>query len=99
LNPLFSTLLGGNVNLTVGGWDGLIKTDVNLLKFMDQLAIELGVTAGNYTALLNTQASVSKFIKAAADVAVNNGASVEVKTALANLRLAATVPRRSNWAI
>jgi uncharacterized membrane protein len=90
LNPLFSTLLGGNVNLTVGGWDGLIKTDVNLLKFMDQLAIELGVTAGNYTALLNTQASVSQFIKAAADVAGNNGASVEVKTALANLRLAAT---------
>ncbi len=59
LNPLFSTLLGGNVNLTVGGWDGLVKTDINLLKFMDQLAIELGVSAGNYTTLLNTQGSVT----------------------------------------
>lgn len=90
LNPLFSTLLGGNVNLTVGGWDGLIKTDINLLKFMDQLAIELGVAAGNYTALLNTQASVTTFIKAAAEVVNRSGATVEVKAALANLQLAAT---------
>ncbi|MGY2187747.1 hypothetical protein D3C81_177780 [compost metagenome] len=90
LNPLFSTLLGGNVNLTVGGWDGLVKTDINLLKFMDQLAIELGVTAGNYTALLNTQGSVTKFIKAAATVAGQSGATVEVKTALANLQLSAS---------
>ncbi|MGY2341801.1 pilus assembly protein TadG-related protein [Pseudomonas sp. SDO5532_S415] len=90
LNPLFSTLLGGNVNLTVGGWDGLIKTDINLLKFMDQLAIELGVAAGNYTALLNTQASVTSFIKATAEVVNRSGATVEVKAALANLQLAAT---------
>ncbi|MHC8289156.1 pilus assembly protein TadG-related protein [Pseudomonas sp. XS1P51] len=90
LNPLFSTLLGGNVNLTVGGWDALIKTDINLLKFMDQLAIKLGVTAGDYTALLNTQASVTKFIEAAADVLPVNGGTATVKTALGNLQLAAT---------
>ncbi|WP_130930876.1 pilus assembly protein TadG-related protein [Pseudomonas sp. Sample_24] len=90
LNPLFSTLLGGNVNLTVGGWDGLVKTDINLLKFMDQLAIELGVSAGNYTALLNTQGSVTQFIKAAANVVNLNGATAQVKTALANLQVAAT---------
>ncbi|WP_419712203.1 pilus assembly protein TadG-related protein [Pseudomonas sp. NFX224] len=90
LNPLFSTLLGGNVNLTVGGWDGLVKTDINLLKFMDQLAIELGVTAGNYTALLDTQGSVTQFIKAAATVAGQSGATVEVKAALANLQLSAS---------
>ncbi|KQZ94905.1 pilus assembly protein TadG-related protein [Pseudomonas sp. Root562] len=90
LNPLFSTLLGGNVNLAVGGWDGLVKTDINLLKFMDQLAIELGVSAGNYTALLNTQGSVTQFIKAAANVVNLNGATAQVKTALANLQVAAT---------
>ena len=90
LNPLFSTLLGGNVNLTVGGWDGLVKTDINLLKFMDQLAIELGVSAGNYTALLNTQGSVTQFIKAAATVVNLNGATATVTTALANLQVAAT---------
>ncbi|MVV49216.1 hypothetical protein EJA72_13360 [Pseudomonas sp. PB120] len=90
LNPLFSTLLGGNVNLTVGGWDGLVKTDVNLLKFMDQLAIKLGVAAGDYTTLLNTQASVTQFIQAAANVLPVNGATATVKTALGNLELAAT---------
>lgn len=90
LNPLFSTLLGGNVNLTVGGWDGLVKTDINLLKFMDQLAIELGVSAGNYTALLNTQGSVTQFIRAAANVVNLNGATAQVNTALANLQVAAT---------
>lgn len=90
LNPLFSTLLGGNVNLTAVGWDGLVKTDVNLLKFMDQLAIKLGVAAGDYTALLNTQASVTKFIQAAANVLPVNGSTATVKTALGNLELAAT---------
>ena len=90
LNPLFSTLLGGNVNLTVGGWDGLVKTDINLLKFMDQLALELGVSAGNYTTLLNTQGSVTQFIKAAATVVNLNGATATVTTALANLQVAAT---------
>ena len=90
LNPLFSTLLGGNVNLTASAWDGLIKTDINLLEFMDQLAIELGVTAGNYTALLNTQGSVSRFIKVAANVVTVNGASVDVKAALASLQVSAT---------
>ncbi|MFL1528587.1 pilus assembly protein TadG-related protein [Pseudomonas sp. O230] len=90
LNPLFSTLLGGNVNLTAVGWDGLIKTDVNLLKFMDRLAIKLGVAAGDYTTLLNTQASVTQFIQAAADVLPANGSTATVKTALGNLQLAAT---------
>lgn len=90
LNPLFSTLLGGNVNLTVGGWDGLVKTDINLLKFMDQLAIELGVSAGSYTTLLNTQGNVTQFIKAAATVVNLNGATAAVTTALANLQVAAT---------
>ncbi|WP_449104658.1 pilus assembly protein TadG-related protein [Pseudomonas mohnii] len=90
LNPLFSTLLGGNVNLTAGGWDGLVKTDINLLKFMDQLAIELGVSAGNYTTLLNTQGNVTQFIKAAATVVNLNGATATVTTALANLQVAAT---------
>lgn len=90
LNPLFSTLLGGNVNLTAVGWDGLVKTDVNLLKFMDQLAIKLGVAAGDYTTLLNTQASVTKFIQAAAAVLPVNGSTATVKTALDSLALAAT---------
>jgi len=89
LNPLFTTLLGANVNLTALGWDGLIKTDVNLLKFMDELAIQLGVTAGDYTGLLNTQGTVTKFIRAAANAATANGATAEVSVALASLQVSA----------
>ncbi len=57
---------------------------------MNQLAISLGVTAGDYTALLNTQASVTTFIKAAADVLSANGGTAAVTTALGTLQLAAT---------
>jgi uncharacterized membrane protein len=90
LNPLFSSLLGGSVNLTAVGWDGLANADINLLKFMDQLAIELGVSAGDYTALLSTQGTVTQFIHAAATVAGQSGASADVMTALTSLQVGAS---------
>ena len=89
LNSVFSGLLGGNVNLTAAGWDGLVKTDVNLLKFMDQLAIKLKVTAGDYTKLLTTEGSVTDFLEVAATVAPINGATADVQAALAKLQIGA----------
>ncbi|MFJ2281895.1 pilus assembly protein TadG-related protein [Pseudomonas sp. NPDC087803] len=89
LNPLFSGLLGGNVNLTALGWDGLLNTDINLLSYLDQLAINLNVAAGNYTQLLNTQATVTQLIQAAATVVQLNGATATVITALGQLQVAA----------
>jgi uncharacterized membrane protein len=89
LNPLFSGLLGGNVNLTALGWDGLLKTDINLLSYLNQLAINLNVAAGNYTQLLNTQATVTQLIQAAATVVQLNGATADVITALGQLQVAA----------
>ncbi|WP_166218283.1 pilus assembly protein TadG-related protein [Pseudomonas atagonensis] len=89
LNPLFSGLLGGNVNLTALGWNGLLNTDINLLKYLDQLAINLNVAAGNYTQLLNTQATVTQLIQAAATVVQLNGATATVITALGQLQVAA----------
>jgi uncharacterized membrane protein len=89
LNPLFSGLLGGNVNLSALGWDGLLKTDINLLSYLNQLAINLNVAAGNYTQLLNTQATVTQLIQAAATVVQLNGATAEVITALGQLQVAA----------
>lgn len=89
LNPLFSGLLGGNVNLTALAWDGLLHTDINLLKYLDQLAIDLNVGAGNYSQLLNTQATVTQLIQAAATVVQLNGATAQVVTALGQLQVAA----------
>ena len=89
LNNLFTGLLGGNVAISAVGWDGLVKADINLLQYLNQLAINLDVTAGDYTKLLNTNATVTQLIKAAATAAALNGATLDVQTALANLQVAA----------
>lgn len=89
LNPLFTALLGGNVSLTAAGWNGLLNTDINLLGYLNQLAINLNVAAGNYTQLLNTQTTVTQLIRAAVQVAQLNGATADVTAALGNLQLAA----------
>ncbi|GAB5338625.1 pilus assembly protein TadG-related protein [Pseudomonas fluorescens] len=89
LNPLFSGLLGGNVNLTLAGWNGLLTTNINLLSYLDQLAVNLNVAAGNYTQLLNTTVTASQLIQAAISVLTANGATADVLTALGNLQVAA----------
>ncbi|WP_455929952.1 pilus assembly protein TadG-related protein [Pseudomonas fluorescens] len=89
LNPLFSGLLGGNVNLTVAGWNGLLNTNINLLSYLNQLAVNLNVAAGNYTQLLNTNVTASQLIQAAVTVLTANGATADVITALGNLQIAA----------
>ncbi|WP_248751381.1 pilus assembly protein TadG-related protein [Pseudomonas sp. MWU15-20650] len=89
LNPLFSGLLGGNVNLTVAGWNGLLNTNINLLSYLNQLAINLNVAAGNYTQLLNTHVTATQLIQAAITVLTANGATADVLTALGNLQVAA----------
>ncbi|OAE10820.1 hypothetical protein AZH11_24560 [Pseudomonas simiae] len=89
LNPLFSGLLGGNVNLTLAGWNGLLNTNINLLSYLNQLAVNLNVAAGNYTQLLNTTVTASQLIQAAITVLTANGATADVLTALGNLQVAA----------
>ena len=89
LNPLFSGLLGGNLNLTLAGWNGLLNTNISLLSYLDQLAINLDVTAGNYTQLLNTNVTASQLIQAAITVLTANGATADVLTALGSLKIAA----------
>lgn len=89
LNPLVSGLLGGSVNLTAVGWNGLLNTDINLLSYLNQLAINLNVAAGNYTQLLNTQTTVTQLIQAAITVVQLNGATADVITALGQLQVAA----------
>ncbi|UNM20713.1 hypothetical protein K0P33_04355 [Pseudomonas sp. ArH3a] len=92
LNPLFSGLLGGNLNLALAGWNGLLNTNISLLSYLDQLAINLGVTAGNYTQLLSTNVTASQLIQAAITVLTANGATADVLTALGNLKIAAINP-------
>lgn len=46
----------------------MLKTDINLLTYLDALAIRLNVSAGNYEQLLKTDATVGQLIQAAIDV-------------------------------
>ncbi|MBI6633369.1 hypothetical protein YA0871_11895 [Pseudomonas paralactis] len=76
LNLVIGNLLGGNLALTAAGWNGLLQTNVNLLSYLDQLAINLDVKAGDYDALLNTAVSATQLIDAAVKVLQKNGAAV-----------------------
>ncbi|WP_336118201.1 hypothetical protein, partial [Klebsiella pneumoniae] len=57
--------------------------------YLDQLAVNLNVAAGNYTQLLNTTVTASQLIQAAISVLTANGATADVLTALGNLQVAA----------
>ncbi|MGY2097595.1 pilus assembly protein TadG-related protein [Pseudomonas simiae] len=81
LNMVIGNLLDGSLSLTAAGWNGLLTTNVNLLSYLDQLAIELNVKAGDYDALLSTAVSASQLLDAAVKVLQKNGA---VATAVIN---------------
>lgn len=68
LNALWSGLLGGDVKVSVAGWNGLLNTDLNLLDYLDQLAIDMGVKAGDYTALLTSDIKVTTMLETALKV-------------------------------
>lgn len=68
LSDVFGGLLGGNLNISVGAWNGLIHTDIDIFEFMDRLAVNIGVSAGEYDNLLSTEVSTGELIQAAIDV-------------------------------
>ncbi|KAF1031790.1 MAG: hypothetical protein GAK37_00693 [Pseudomonas sp.] len=78
LNLLFGQLLGGSLNLSVAGWQGLVNTNINLLSFLNQLALNVGVTAGNYTALLAKTMTVGQLLDAAVTVLQAGGPTTSV---------------------
>lgn len=94
LNGISSSIGGVPVNLTVASWNGLLGANINLLNFMDQLAVDLHVTAGNYTQLLSTDATVGQLLQAAATVAQLNGATADVQAGFNGLISAVVSPTK-----
>ena len=68
-NALLSGLLGSNVSLTVMDYRALAGAKVNLLQFSDALATELGVTAGDYDALLQQEVTAGRALKVLESIA------------------------------
>lgn len=79
-NALLSGLLGSNVSLTVMDYRALAGAKVNLLQFSDALATELGVTAGDYDALLQQEVTAGHALKVLEAVA-----GADSKSALSKL--------------
>ncbi|POA20043.1 hypothetical protein C1886_10200 [Pseudomonas sp. FW300-N1A1] len=75
LNALIGGMLGGQLTLMAGGWDGLANTTISLLGYLDQLAIDLHVQAGDYETLLNTTVTPTQLIDAAVQILSKGGAA------------------------
>ncbi|ANI58198.1 pilus assembly protein TadG-related protein [Pseudomonas sp. GR 6-02] len=68
LNALFGGLLGGSLNLSVAGWDGLVNTNIRLLGYLDRLKVDLGLNAAGYNQVLGASVAVSQLIQTAVNV-------------------------------
>ncbi len=81
LNALIDPL-GGRVALDAVGWQGIANANVDLLDFLDQLAIDVNVGAGQYDQLLSKNLRATDLIRAAATVLSRSGAAASVVTNL-----------------
>ncbi|WP_017527865.1 pilus assembly protein TadG-related protein [Pseudomonas fluorescens] len=68
MNLVFSKLLGGGLSLDVAGWQGLVDNNINVLSYLNQLALNVGVQAGNYDELLAKNLKLGQLIDAAVTV-------------------------------
>ncbi|MFG0499177.1 TadG family pilus assembly protein [Pseudomonas sp. YQ_13] len=89
LNALLGAL-GGAVQLDVAGWQGIASTQLNLLSYLDQLAVELDLKAGDYQQLLTADATATQLLQAAVKVLQQSGAAADVVTNLGKVALGAS---------
>lgn len=75
LNGVVGGLLGGSINLSAVAWQGLLDANINLLNFLDALALDMGVAAGGYDQVLGTDVTLGELLDVAADVLENGGGS------------------------
>lgn len=68
LNAILGGLLGTNLSLNVMDYKALIRTDIDVLSFVDALAVKLNMTGVTYDQVLASTASVGQIASAMADV-------------------------------
>lgn len=90
LNAVFGGLLGGSFSLDAVGWNGLINTELTLLSFLDELALQLGIGAGKYDQVLATDVSVGTLVQAMINALQRSGGTAQTAIdALELLKIAA----------
>ncbi len=78
LNTLWGGLLGGTLNISAVGWNGLANANINLLNYLDRLAIDVNVKAGDYTSLLATDITIKQLLTTTLTVLPQNDSAVQV---------------------
>lgn len=91
LDLLFGKLLGGNLSVGLAGWQGLVGTDINLLSYLNQLALNVGVQAGNYDELLAKNLKLGQLVDAAVTVLQAGGSTASVAAAAGAAKISALV--------
>ncbi|WP_236412105.1 pilus assembly protein TadG-related protein [Pseudomonas syringae] len=91
LSLVIGRLLGGTLSLDALSWKGLADTNVNLLGYLDQLALKLNVKAGDYDALLATAVSANDLIDAAVKV-LQKGSPLATAVIRDTLKIQAIAP-------
>jgi uncharacterized membrane protein len=96
LNSVFGGLLGGSVSLDAAGWQGLASTDLNLLNYLELLAVDQNLSLGDYQQVLGTDVALGDLLDVAADALSQSTGSVNAGLAVAGLQaLSAAVPAGS----
>lgn len=84
-NELLSQLTGSRIALTGVQYEGLLKSDVDALTFLDALATQAGVTAGTYGQLVQTNVGVRQVIAAQIAALARQSQVADVAAAIAGL--------------
>jgi uncharacterized membrane protein len=85
LNALFGGLLGGNLNINVAGWNGLVNTDISLLGYLDRLKVDLNLSAAGYDQVLGNTIAVSQLVQTAVNV-LDPGGTLGATATIASLQ-------------
>jgi len=91
LNSALGGMLGSSVALDTLGYNGLISTNIQLLSYLDQVAMDLGIAAGRYDQVLAATTSVGLLMQAAVTVLQRQGADAPTLLALSGLTAAANL--------
>lgn len=83
LNALLGGLLGTTVSLKAVDYNALLTTDVNALRVIDALALNLGIKAGTYKDVLGTEIGYGQLLDA---IAKTTGLKPSVVTIISNLQ-------------
>jgi uncharacterized membrane protein len=67
-NAILGGLVGGNIKLDVMDYDALIAADIDVLSIVDALAAQLHVSAGTYSDVLASEATIGQIATAMANV-------------------------------